>query len=123
MLHGRNRAGIFSRFFNIRTCRVGLIPAVELNILVSELTPQEKATPEVRHAIAVHMAMATGNYHKFFVLYAKAPNMGGYIMDHYADRERCAALITMGRAYVLNLQQNLVEGINTDAFQVQNTTH
>jgi len=79
MLHGRNRA--------------------ELNILVSELTPQEKATPEVRHAIAVHMAMATGNYHKFFVLYAKAPNMGGYIMDHYADRERCAALITMGRAY------------------------
>lgn len=79
-----------------------LIPVVELNILVSELTPQEKGTPEVRHAIAVHMAMATGNYHKLFVLYAKAPNMGGYIMDHYADRERCAALITMGRAYVLN---------------------
>lgn len=79
-----------------------LIPVVELNILVSELTPQEKGTAEVRHAIAVHMAMATGNYHKLFVLYAKAPNMGGYIMDHYADRERCAALVTMGRAYVLN---------------------
>lgn len=107
MLHGRNRAGIFSLFLLLRTCRTVLIPAVELNILVSELTPQEKATPEVRHAIAVHMAMATGNYHKLFVLYAKAPNMGGYIMDHYADRERCAALITMGRAYVFNPPQTL----------------
>jgi len=89
----------FRFFLHPNTCNTVLIPVVELNILVSELTSQEKGTPEVRHAIAVHMAMATGNYHKFFVLYAKAPNMGGYIMDHYADRERCAALITMGRAY------------------------
>jgi hypothetical protein len=103
----------FRPFFHLRTCCAGLILAVELNILVSELTPQEKATPEVRHAIAVHMAMATGNYHKFFVLYAKAPNMGGYIMDHYADRERCAALITMGRAYVFDLPQNLFHGCLT----------
>ena|SRR5258706_6005733 len=92
----------FRLFFHPNTRNTVLISAIELNILVSELTPQEKATPEVRHAIAVQMAMATGNYHKFFVLYAKAPNMGGYIMDHYADRERCAGLITMGRAYVLN---------------------
>jgi SAC3 family protein LENG8/THP3 len=91
--------------FHLHTCHTVLIPVSELNILVSALTLQEKATPEVRHAIAVHMAMATGNYHKFFVLYAKAPNMGGYIVDHYADRERCAALVTIGRAYVFNLLQ------------------
>jgi hypothetical protein len=46
------------------------------------------------------MAMATGNYHQFFALYLVAPNMGGYIMDHYVDRERCEALITMTKAYV-----------------------
>lgn len=79
MLHGRNKA--------------------ELNFLVSQLTPQDKALPAVQHAMKAHMAMATGNYHQFFALFFVAPNMGGYIMDHYVDRERCAAMITMTKAY------------------------
>jgi hypothetical protein len=48
------------------------------------------------------MAMATGNYHQFFALYLVAPNMGGYIMDQYVDRERCGALITMTKAYAFS---------------------
>ncbi|PVG03153.1 hypothetical protein CPB86DRAFT_822262 [Serendipita vermifera] len=79
MLHGRNKA--------------------ELNFLVSELTQQDKALPAVQHAVKTHMAMATGNYHRFFALYLIAPNMGGYIMDHYVDRERCSAMISMTKAY------------------------
>ncbi|KAG8829676.1 hypothetical protein FRC18_009157 [Serendipita sp. 400] len=79
MLHGRNRA--------------------DLNFLVSQLTPQEKELPAVQHALKAHMAMATGNYHQFFALFLVAPNMGGYIMDHYVDRERCGALITMAKSY------------------------
>ncbi|CAG8669402.1 2104_t:CDS:2, partial [Acaulospora colombiana] len=77
MLHGRNKA-------------------------VSELTPQDKALPAVQHAVKTHMAMATGNYHQFFALYLIAPNMGGYIMDHYVDRERCSAMISMTKASVIS---------------------
>ncbi|ORX69001.1 hypothetical protein DL89DRAFT_284357 [Linderina pennispora] len=40
-----------------------------------------------------------GNYHRFFELYQIAPNMGVFLMDHFADRERCAALRTMCKAY------------------------
>lgn len=79
MLHGRNRA--------------------ELNFLVSQLTSQDKALPAVNHAVKTHMSLATGNYHQFFALYLVAPNMGGYIMDHYVDRERCVAMTTMTKAY------------------------
>jgi len=94
LLHGRNRAG----------ARPGIMawPSTndntELNLLVSELTPQDKALPAVHHAVKTHMALATGNYHQFFALYLVAPNMGGYIMDHYVDRERCTALTTMTKA-------------------------
>ena len=73
----------------------------ELNFLVSQLTPQDKALPAVNHAIKTHMSLATGNYHQFFALYLVAPNMGGYIMDHYVDRERCVALTTMTKASVV----------------------
>jgi hypothetical protein len=39
-----------------------------------------------------------GNYHAFFELYEKAPNMGAYIMDHFVDRERIKALIVITKA-------------------------
>lgn len=40
-----------------------------------------------------------GNYHAFFRLFLDAPNMGGYIMDHFSDRERMKALIVMTKAW------------------------
>ncbi|KAI9464586.1 SAC3/GANP/Nin1/mts3/eIF-3 p25 family-domain-containing protein [Lactarius psammicola] len=79
LLHGRNRS--------------------ELNLYVSQLTPKQKASSAVKHALAVQRALALGNYHAFFELYLNAPNMGAYIMDHFVDRERLRALLVMTRAY------------------------
>jgi hypothetical protein len=42
-----------------------------------------------------------GNYHAFFRLFLDAPNMGGYIIDHFSDRERIKALMVMSKAYVV----------------------
>lgn len=78
-LHGRNRS--------------------ELNLYVGQLTPKQKADAAVQHALAVQRALAVGNYCSLFELYFSAPNMGGYIMDHFVDRERTRALIIISKAY------------------------
>lgn len=70
----------------------------EMNLLMAQLTPEMKSTDFVRHAIEVQAALIANNYHKFFDLYLKAPNMGGYIMDHMLARERVSALIIMTKA-------------------------
>jgi len=72
----------------------------EMNLLMAQLTPEMKSTDFVRHAIEVQAALIANNYHKFFDLYLKAPNMGGYIMDHMLARERVSALIIMTKAYM-----------------------
>lgn len=100
MMHGRNRAGRHSGDNGVWNYADSA--DTELNFLVSQLTPQDKVLPAVQHAVKAHMAMATGNYHQFFALYLVAPNMGGYIMDQYVDRERCGALITMTKAYAFS---------------------
>ncbi|EIN06164.1 hypothetical protein PUNSTDRAFT_106371 [Punctularia strigosozonata HHB-11173 SS5] len=79
LLHGQNRS--------------------ELTLYVGQLTPQQKSHPAVKHALDVQRALATGNYHAFFALYLNAPNMGGYIMDHFVERERVKALMVVTKAY------------------------
>ncbi|KAJ7695104.1 SAC3/GANP/Nin1/mts3/eIF-3 p25 family-domain-containing protein [Mycena rosella] len=78
-LHGRNRS--------------------ELNLYVGQLTPKQKADPAVQHALSVQRALAMGNYHALFGLYATSPNMGAYIMDHFVGRERAKALMVITKAY------------------------
>lgn len=73
----------------------------ELNLFVGQLTPKQKADPSVQHALDVQRAVSMGNYHAFFRLFLDSPNMGGYIIDHFSDRERIKALIIMTKAYVL----------------------
>ncbi|QRV74056.1 SAC3/GANP domain protein associated with nuclear localization of protein [Ceratobasidium sp. AG-Ba] len=72
----------------------------EMNLLLAQLTPEAKAVDAVRHALNVQAATISNNYHKFFQLYLKAPNMGGYIMDHMLARERVSALIIMTKSYL-----------------------
>ncbi|KAF7308675.1 PCI domain-containing protein [Mycena chlorophos] len=79
LLHGRNRT--------------------ELNLYVGQLTPKLKAHPAVQHALRVHRALAIGNYHALFELYASSPNMGAYIMDHFVARERARAIMVISKAY------------------------
>lgn len=69
----------------------------DVNALMAELTPAHKVEPAVAHSLQVRSALATGNYHAFFRLYNNAPHMNGYIMDHFIERERANALLTMSR--------------------------
>jgi len=54
----------------------------------------------VLHALNVQRALSMGNYHLFFSLYNIVPNMGGYIMDHFVERERIRALLVMAKSYI-----------------------
>lgn len=70
----------------------------EINALLSNLTPAERQDECVQHALQVRLALATANYSRFFQLFAAAPKMGGYMMDHFIPRERVTALVTMTKA-------------------------
>lgn len=63
-----------------------------LNDVLADLTIAEKESEAIIHALNVRSAIALGNYHKFFRLYLDTPNMGAYLMDMFAARERLAAL-------------------------------
>ncbi|KAJ2255227.1 hypothetical protein GGI13_001723, partial [Coemansia sp. RSA 455] len=71
----------------------------DINMALAAMAPTDKQDPVVQHALGVRHALATGNYFRYFQLYATAPNMGGYLMDNFVDRERCSALQKMCRAY------------------------
>lgn len=68
--------------------------------LLAQLTPKEKTDPGVHHALQVHASLATSNYVRVFRLFISAPGMSGYIMDHFVERERMAALGIMSKASV-----------------------
>lgn len=70
----------------------------DINAMMAELTEEQKSDPVIAHALNVRSALATSNYHRFFRLYNEAPNMGGYLMDQFVERERTEALKTMCRA-------------------------
>ncbi|KAL7420075.1 hypothetical protein Q5752_005040 [Cryptotrichosporon argae] len=72
----------------------------DMAALLAQLTPKEKADPGVHHALQVQAALATSNYTRFFRLFLIAPNMSGYILDHFVERERSAALAVMSKAYL-----------------------
>ncbi|KAJ1843661.1 hypothetical protein LPJ70_003295, partial [Coemansia sp. RSA 2708] len=71
----------------------------DINAALAAMTPAEKQAPAVGHALNLRAAMAAGNYHRFFKLYLAAPNMGAYLIDNFIDRERCAALQRMCKAF------------------------
>lgn len=76
------------------------LSSLDLNLLVGQLTLQQKSNTCVLHALNVQRALSMGNYHLFFSLYNTVPNMGGYIMDHFVERERIRALLVMTKSYV-----------------------
>ncbi|KAK6333862.1 hypothetical protein TWF730_004045 [Orbilia blumenaviensis] len=71
----------------------------DMNDILASLTQAEKEDRAVLHALAVRSAVAAGNFHRFFKLYLDAPNMGGYLMDSFIDRERLAALASICKSY------------------------
>lgn len=79
----------------IHTCN-----RTDMNDVLSELTPTDKADKAVKHALDVRSALALGNYHRFFQLFLETPSMGAYLMDMFVARERLAALASICKAYV-----------------------
>lgn len=74
----------------IHTCN-----RTSLNDVLADLTPADKQHEAVKHALDVRSSLATGNYHRFFRLFNDCPNMGGYLMDKFIDRERLAAMASI----------------------------
>ncbi|OBZ88123.1 THP3 C2A9.11c, partial [Choanephora cucurbitarum] len=70
----------------------------DVNATMANLTLDQKQDPAVQHALGVRSSLATGNYHRFFSLYKQAPNMGGYLMDQFCERERVNALLILCKA-------------------------
>ena len=79
----------------IHTCN-----RTDMNDVLADLTPADKADIAVKHALDVRSSLALRNYHRFFQLYLGTPNMGAYLMDMFASRERLAALASICKAYV-----------------------
>lgn len=93
LLHTRNRSGEHIICTRNQKCLHSLAP--DMAALLAQLTPAEKSDPGVHHALQVHASLATSNYVRFFRLFNSAPNMSGYIMDHFVGRERMSALAVM----------------------------
>ncbi|ODQ70619.1 hypothetical protein LIPSTDRAFT_57702 [Lipomyces starkeyi NRRL Y-11557] len=71
----------------------------DMNDLLIELTDEQKADDAIAHALQVREAMTDQDYHSLMRLYLSAPNMGGYIMDSFINRERHAALEIICKAF------------------------
>lgn len=80
----------------------------DINSLIAELTDEMKRDESIKHALEVRSTLATANYHKFFELFLKAPNMGAYLMDHFIERERIAALTVLCKAFRPNLDLEFI---------------
>ncbi|KAG0374484.1 hypothetical protein BGX24_010337 [Mortierella sp. AD032] len=72
--------------------------------MLASLTPSQKHDPAVKHALKVRTALASSNYHALFKLYVTAPNMGGYLMDQFVERERVEAMKMICKAYRPNIE-------------------
>jgi SAC3 family protein LENG8/THP3 len=68
--------------------------------MLKHITPEEKLSEPVKHALAVRSALAQGNYGRFFKLFRTAPNLGNYLMDIFIDKHRILSLIRLTKAYV-----------------------
>jgi hypothetical protein len=70
----------------------------DVNSTMANLTKEQKENEFVQHALNVRSTLATANFHRFFILYRSAPNMGGYLMDQFVERERVQSLIILCKA-------------------------
>ncbi|KAI9263177.1 nuclear export factor [Phascolomyces articulosus] len=76
----------------------------DINSFMFELTKEQKENALVKHALHVRSALSTSNYHQFFKLYRVAPQMGGYLMDQFVERERVRSLLILCKAFRPTMQ-------------------
>ncbi|XP_063828201.1 leukocyte receptor cluster member 8 homolog [Ostrinia nubilalis] len=61
---------------------------LDITTIFQSLSKEERENECINHALQTRCAWATGNLHKFFILYKTAPLMAGYLMDWFVERER-----------------------------------
>uniref|UniRef100_A0A3B5ZXH2 PCI domain-containing protein n=1 Tax=Triticum aestivum TaxID=4565 RepID=A0A3B5ZXH2_WHEAT len=66
---------------------------------MASLSKEAKQDGAVKHALAVHAAVSSGNYVIFFKLYKQGPNLNSCLMDLYVERMRFEAIKCMSRSY------------------------
>ncbi|XP_062231606.1 SAC3 family protein A-like isoform X2 [Phragmites australis] len=66
---------------------------------MASLSKEAKQDGAVKHALAVHAAVLSGNYVIFFKLYKQAPNLNSCLMDLYVERMRFEAMKCMSKSY------------------------
>lgn len=66
---------------------------------MASLSKEARQDAAVKHALAVHSSVLSGNYVLFFKLYKKAPNLNSCLMDLYVERMRFEAMKCMSRSY------------------------
>ncbi|KAG8044761.1 hypothetical protein GUJ93_ZPchr0079g2778 [Zizania palustris] len=66
---------------------------------LASLSKEAKQNEAVKHALAVHSAVSSGNYVQFFKLYNHAPNLNSCLMDLYVERMRFEAVKCMSKSY------------------------
>ncbi|KQK05862.1 SAC3 family protein A isoform X3 [Brachypodium distachyon] len=66
---------------------------------MASLSKEAKQDGAVKHALAVHSALSSGNYVIFFKLYKQAPNLNSCLMELYVERMRFEAIKCMSRSY------------------------
>lgn len=73
----------------------------DLTTVLATLTKECKQDSCIDFALKVRSAWSLNNYHRFLLLYGKAPKMAGYLLDWFVDRERKNALKAITKSYVL----------------------
>ncbi|CAM0955157.1 unnamed protein product [Alopecurus aequalis] len=66
---------------------------------MASLSKEAKQDGAVKHALAVHSAVSSGNYVIFFKLYKQGPNLNSCLMDLYVERMRFEAIKCISRSY------------------------
>mmetsp|Transcript_13082 Transcript_13082/g.17706 ORF Transcript_13082/g.17706 Transcript_13082/m.17706 type:complete len:87 (-) Transcript_13082:592-852(-) len=60
--------------------------------MLKTLTPEEKRTEPVAHALKTRNALSQCNYGRFFKLYRAAPGKGSALIDIFIDKIRIQCL-------------------------------
>ncbi|ORZ33022.1 SAC3/GANP/Nin1/mts3/eIF-3 p25 family-domain-containing protein [Catenaria anguillulae PL171] len=87
----------------------------DMKLLLSTLTPSDRANHYVAQALAVRAAAQRGDYLTFFDLYRNADLlMGTYLLDPMMDRERAKGLWTMTKSHMTVRMDRIVRQLAWD---------
>ncbi|THF97978.1 hypothetical protein TEA_026785 [Camellia sinensis var. sinensis] len=81
---------------SVSVCIFFLVSLVSTMPLISSV--ETKKDEAVKHALAIHTAVTSGNYVRFFRLYKTAPNLNACLMDLYVEKMRYTTVRCVSRS-------------------------